>query len=141
MTRILSGIDIVEVKRIAKHVEVALEADGFIRKCFTKEEIDYCMSKTGDSRSQSFAARYAAKEAAAKALGTGICAKGIAFTDLETHKENTGAPTLELHGKALELSQQMKVTSISVSLSHEKDYAIANVYMLCEGDLDEEIKQ
>ncbi|MCQ2467897.1 MAG: holo-ACP synthase [Clostridia bacterium] len=135
--RVLCGTDIVEIKRMLKHI--ALKEDGsypsFITKCFTPNEIEYCMGKKLDSKkAESLAGRYAAKEAASKALGTGLMTEGIGFLDFEIILDDKGAPHLELHGRALEVANNLGVVSKSISISHDGEYAISYCTLLSEGE-------
>lgn len=121
--KILCGIDIVEVWRIEKNIQTK----GFCERVFTPDEIKYCRSrKLGQA--QSYAARFAAKEAFSKALGTGIT-KGISFTDIEVGKKDQ-KPVLILHNKALELLAGLGECSVDLSISHTKETAAANVVIL-----------
>lgn len=101
------GTDIVKIERIHK----ALEKEGFLERVFTKKE------REERKNPESYAASYAAKEAVVKALGTGF--RGITFHDIEIFHEENGKPYLCLYGK--------KENSWHLSLSHEKEYAIAMV--------------
>ena len=121
--RIECGTDIVEIVRIKE----AIENGGrpFLVRIFTDREIEYCESKNG-MKYQSYAARFAAKEAVAKAFGTGM--SGVYFSEIEVvSSQNTGKPSIELHGRALELYRTMCASSLSVSLSHSDNYATAMV--------------
>jgi len=118
------GTDIIDTRRINKTLNKF--GDKFKKKCFTSIEI-----KKSDNRINtinSYAKRYAAKEACAKALGTGL-AKGVFWKDIEIINNLNGKPFIILHNKAL--SKLKKLTknncNIEVSLSDEKNYAIANV--------------
>ncbi|HHV96330.1 MAG TPA: holo-ACP synthase [Clostridiaceae bacterium] len=122
------GIDIIEVDRIRKAIEK--RGNSFKNKVFTENEISYCESKNA-SRYQSFAARFAAKEAASKALGTGFGGK-ISLKDIEIVNDSSNKPHLVLKGNAKELYDGMNAKSISVSLSHCKEYAIAQVIIETE---------
>lgn len=119
--KIANGIDMIEITRVS----TALERHGerFLTRIFTPAERDLCAG-----RLESLAARYAAKEAAAKALGTGI--RGFGFLDLEILRGSLGEPRLELHGPALELARQQGWSDWSVSLSHTESHAIAVVTVL-----------
>ena len=128
--RISTGIDMVLISRIEKHLSD--EKGTFITRCFTPEEMRYCDGLTGKRRAESYAARFAAKEAAAKALGTGVMTEGIGLTDFEIIKEEKGAPRLEFRGRALEEARRLNVTSASISLTHEGEYAIASCALLME---------
>lgn len=130
--RILCGTDLVEIERFRKILE--RNETGFINKCFTAEEQEHCMSKAGGKgAAESFAARFAAKEACGKALGTGIMSEGIILTDIEVVNDSKGAPRLELKGKAKDKAQELGVISISVSLTHDGGMAAAYCTMLADG--------
>lgn len=120
------GIDIVDVTRI----EALLTKYGarFIARIFTRGEAVYCESKNNPSLH--LAARFAAKEAAMKALGTGF-AEGIKFTDIEVHKDQN-QPRIILYGKAFELSEKLGVSRIHLSISHDRLYATSLIIL--EGD-------
>ncbi len=115
-----TGVDIVEVARINRLLEK--HSPRFEKKVFTPGEILYCQSKADPG--SHFAARFAAKEAVMKCLGTGMD-QGIAFNDIEVTHEDTGQPAIQLHGKGKELFTRLKIKTIHISLSHEKNYAIA----------------
>ncbi len=124
---LLTGVDILHVPRVA-HV---LEHHGrrFLERVFTPTEIAYCQH-----RAAALAARFAAKEAVAKALGVGmriLSAQGIGWHDVEIISSASGRPTLHLAGRALELSHQLQVAHWALSLSHEKEYVVAFVIALC----------
>ncbi len=129
--RILSGIDIVEIDRIGKSID--RQGDAFINRVFTHDEQEYCNRLTGIRRMESYAARFAAKEAAGKALGTGIMAEGISLTDIGIINDVKGAPRLSLTGKARQKADDYGVFDMSLSLSHDGGYAIAVCSMLAEG--------
>jgi holo-[acyl-carrier protein] synthase len=118
-----TGIDSIEVARIAEQVE---KESGFKERVFTAGEIAYCESKA--SRGQNFAARFAAKEAFMKALGTGW-RDGIAFTDIEIINDSLGRPQLVIQGKAQEIVHARNITAMHVSLSHLKEIATAIVIL------------
>ncbi len=115
------GIDSIEVERIERQI---LTESGLKEKLFTSREIEYCESKKGFA--QHFAARFAAKEAFMKALGTGW-RDGITFADIEVVNDALGKPELQLSGKAAELAKARAVTGIHVSLTHLKQIATAIV--------------
>ena len=122
------GTDIIEVRRIEKSLE---SVAGFAKKVFTDGEIAYCDKKKA-GRYESYAARFAAKEAFLKAIGIGMYA-GAAFNEIEVENDaETGAPTLVLHGGAMEQYVKSGCRSMSVSLSHTAETAVATVVMLCE---------
>jgi holo-[acyl-carrier protein] synthase len=118
------GTDLIEIARIAQTVDRF--GDRFLQRVYTAQEIAYCLRKK--SSAESLAARFAAKEAAAKALGTGIN-HGIGWLDLEVVREPSGKPTLQLHGRAAHLARQLGVATTSLSLTHGKDLALAFVVM------------
>ena len=120
-----NGIDIIDINRIRRTINKY--GNKFKQRCFSVSEI-----KRSDKRinsAESYAKRYAAKEACAKALGTGL-ARGVFWKDIEVKNNQYGKPLIKLHGKAKEIYKNMNKTSntqIEVSLSDEKKYAIANV--------------
>ena len=128
--KIRSGIDMVEISRISRLLES--EGDAFVKRCFTEGERTYCDSLKGRRRDESYAARFAAKEAASKALGTGVMTRGISLKDFEVVRGGEGAPELVMGGVAKEVAASMKISSVSVSLTHEKDYAAAVCQMISE---------
>lgn len=115
-----TGVDLIEIERMRDAIE--RHGDHFLRRVFTASEIDLC-----GGRVESLAARFAAKEATAKALGTGIWRAGIGWTDIETLRNELGAPLLYLHGAAAKRSEQIGVKEWSISLSHDRTSAIAFV--------------
>ena len=117
------GTDLIEIARIKESVE--RHGERFLHKVFTEGEIAYCMSKKINS-AESFAARFAAKEAGAKALGTGI-SRGVSWKELEVRREIGERPTLHLSGRAAERAAQMGVRTLSLSLTHSRDVAMAVV--------------
>lgn len=125
------GIDIVDISRFVKIVK-----DGnssFIKKCFTEGEIEYCeSSKNPDKKAERYAARFAAKEAVGKALGTGLLSDGVGMHDIEVLKDEKGAPEIKLSGGALRHADEIRVRSLSLSLSHDGGVACAYCVMLLE---------
>ena len=119
-----SGVDLCEVPRI----EGAITRHGrrFIQRVFTEREIAYAESKA--NRYERYAARFAAKEAGMKALGTGWRG-GIAWRDFEVANLNSGRPTLRLHGKAAELAEKLGVRGIALSITHTAGQALAMVIL------------
>jgi len=112
------GVDIVEIERIAK----ALERFGyrFLARIYTPAEIDHCRGRVAE-----IAARFAAKEAISKALGTGI--HGLTWQEMEILPDPLGQPQVYLHGSALERAHALGLTDFAISLSHSQEYAIAFV--------------
>lgn len=119
-----TGIDIAEVRRI----EQAIERFGerFLQRIFTAGEIRYCDSKA--NRVERYAARFAAKEAAMKALGTGWN-HGVRWRDCEVVRAPGGRPTMTFHGKAGEFAARLGAKNIALSLSHTAEQAIAFVIL------------
>jgi holo-[acyl-carrier protein] synthase len=112
------GVDIVEIERIARSIERF--GDLFLNRVYTESELAYCNGRVG-----SLAARWAAKEATAKALGTGI--GDVSWREIEVVCEFNRQPVLQLHGSAVELATQLGLAEFAISLSHTKDYAVAFV--------------
>lgn len=123
MPTLTTGVDLIEIPRIAG----VLERYGarFLRRVFTRGEIDYCRG-----RPPNLAARFAAKEAAMKALGTGI--RGVNWKDIEVVRRESGAPSIQLHGRAQSRARRLGIIQLSLSLSHSRDYAIAVVVAQCQ---------
>jgi len=118
------GTDLIEITRIARSVDRF--GERLLHRIYTPAEIDYCLSKR--SSAESLAARFAAKEAAAKALGTGI-SRGVGWLDLEVVRHPSGKPAMRLTGRAAEIAHALGVARISLSLTHSKDIALAVVIM------------
>jgi holo-[acyl-carrier protein] synthase len=119
-----SGIDIAEVPRIAQSIQRF--GDRFLRRVFTQGEIRYCESKA--NRVERYAARFAAKEAAMKAIGTGWN-YGVAWRDIEVCRMPGGRPTITFHGKAAEFASKLGTKHIALSISHTPQLAIAQVLL------------
>mgnify|MGYP006792936983 FL=1 len=120
-----NGIDIIDINRIRKVIDKY--GNRFKKRCFSISEIE--RSEKRKNSVESYAKRYAAKEACAKALGTGL-ARVVFWKDIEVVNNQLGKPFIKLHGKAKKIFQNMCNTSstqIEISLSDEKKYAIANV--------------
>jgi holo-[acyl-carrier protein] synthase len=120
-----TGLDLIEVERIARSIERF--GDRFLSRIYTDYEIAYCRRRVKGS-AESFAARFAAKEAGAKALGTGI-SRGVTWSEFQVEREPGGRPTLLLKGRAADLARQLGVKAISLSLTHTADLAMASVVM------------
>ena len=116
------GVDIVETARIAELL--GNHPERFLERCFTKGEQED--SKSTKRQLEHLAARFAAKEATLKALGTGW-AQGIGWTDIEVIKEPSGKPTLRITGRAKEVAQNLGITTWHLSLSHISTHAVASV--------------
>jgi holo-[acyl-carrier protein] synthase len=119
-----TGIDIAEVPRIAESIERF--GERFLRRVFTEEEVRYCNSKA--NRVERYAARFAAKEAAMKALGTGWN-RGVRWRDIEVFRPPGGRPTIKFHGVAAEFAAKLGTKNIALSISHTPELAIANVIL------------
>jgi holo-[acyl-carrier protein] synthase len=119
-----TGIDIAEVPRIGQAIERF--GERFLQRIFTAGEIRYCDSKA--NRVERYAARFAAKEAAMKALGTGWN-HGVRWRDCEVVRAPGGRPTMTFHGKAGEFAAKMGVNNIALSLTHTTEQAIAQLIL------------
>src|ERR1700689_1533471 len=108
-----TGIDIAEVPRIQE--SIARFGDRFLRRVYTEGEMRYCDSKA--NRAERYAARFAAKEAAMKALGTGW-SHGVRWADCEGVRLPGGRPAIAFHGKAGEIAVGLGVKNAALSLSH-----------------------
>jgi holo-[acyl-carrier protein] synthase len=119
-----TGVDMIEIERIAQAVD--RHGQRFLARIFTADELSYC-----GGRVESLAVRFAAKEAIAKALGTGAWRTGICWTDLEVIRDaESGAPAVRLHNAALHRAQDLGLVEWSLSLSHTRSQAVAFVVAL-----------
>ena len=118
MPIICTGIDIIEIDRIQN--VLSQYGNRFLNKIFTPDEIQYCRG-----RSPNLAGRFSAKEATMKALKTG--ARGVSWKDIEVIRASNGAPSIKLYNRALARSESLGVSSLSISFSHSRDYAVASV--------------
>jgi len=116
------GTDLMEIERIAHTVERF--GDAFLGRVFTPAEIAYCQRKK--NAAESLAARFAAKEAGAKALGTGI-SRGVSWREMEVRRAPGQRPELHLSGRAAEIAAQLGIRRVSLSLAHSRGVAIAMV--------------
>jgi holo-[acyl-carrier protein] synthase len=116
------GLDIAEIDRI----EAAIGRHGapFLERLFTPGEVAYC--ERHKNRFERYAARFAAKEAAMKALGTGW-SHGVRWRDIEVTREPSGKPTLRLEGVARQIADRLGVKNISISITHSGNLALAQV--------------
>jgi holo-[acyl-carrier protein] synthase len=121
------GIDVVEVDRIES--AIVRHGEPFLARLFTDAERAYCAAQKREALH--YAARFAAKEAVSKALGTGIGGEA-GWLDLEVIRDPSGAPKLALHGAAAEFAKGRGISEIQISLTHAKDYAAANAVALGE---------
>src|ERR1022692_4134903 len=117
-----TGVDIAEVPRIRESIERF--GDRFLQRIFTAGEIRYCERKA--NRYERYAARFAAKEASMKALGTGW-SHGVRWRDIEVVNAPGGKPTLNLAGVARSLANRLGVTTISLTITHSGNLALAQV--------------
>ena len=119
-----SGVDLIEIARVAD--AIARHGDAFLRRVFTPNEIAYCKGRVS-----SLAARFAAKEAAAKALGTGFVGlgggAGVFWTDVEIVNDALGKPSLQLHRGAAQRAAELGWRELSLSYTHERTHAAAVV--------------
>lgn len=119
-----SGVDMVEIRRIQK--SMMRYGKRFLDRVYTQSEQEYCLRKR--NAAESFAARFAAKEAGAKALGTGISC-GVNWLEIEVVRTPGRRPTLRFHGRAAQVASLMGVAQAALSISHTADLAIANVVL------------
>ena len=110
------GIDIIEIARIKK--AIARWGEGFLQRVYTEPEL-----KLYHKKPSSLAARFAAKEAVIKALGTH--AKGISWKEIEIVSDPSGQPLVHLYGKAQNQANGLGLNNLAISLSHSREYAIA----------------
>jgi len=116
------GIDIAEVPRIRAVIES--QKERFLRRVYTLDEVAYC--EQFKNKYERYAGRFAAKEAAMKALGTGW-RRGVRWVDLEVVRETSGRPTLAIMGEAAKIAQQLGVKSVAISITHTESQALAQV--------------
>ncbi|MGM9529625.1 MAG: holo-ACP synthase [Phascolarctobacterium sp.] len=116
------GCDVIEIARVAK----AMERRAFVERVYAPEEIAYCEGR-GKQAASSFAARFAAKEAVLKALGTGL--RGGELTEIVIINDDLGKPGVQLKGYHAELAQKLGVKNIAISMSHSRAAALAYVVM------------
>ena len=130
---IFCGTDIVSVERIKNSINEL--GDTFLKRIYTDEEISYCESRRM-SKFQSYAARFAAKEAAYKALSPDT-AEGVRWHDAEIVRKDNGKPVLVFHGRLEEIANERGLTAseFDVSLSHDDTFAIATIVISSTGDV------
>ena len=116
------GIDIAEVNRIARVIES--QKERFLQRVYTPAEVAYCEQYR--NRYERYAGRFAAKEAAMKALGTGW-RRGVRWVDLEVVRERSGRPTLSIKGEARKIADALGVKNIAISITHTSEQAVAQV--------------
>jgi len=119
-----SGIDLAEIGRIQQSID--RYGSRFLDRIYTAAEQAYCSRKRNSA--ESFAARFAAKEAGAKALGTGI-SHGVNWLEIEVVREPGGRPALKLHGRAGQIAARLGVAHAALSITHTADLAMASVVL------------
>ena len=119
------GVDTIEIARVRRSLD--RYGEQFRQRIFTAGEIAYCEARKRGA-AESYAARFAAKEAGAKALGTGI-SRGISWREIEVRRQHGCAPTLHFSGRAAERAAQLGATRVSLALTHGRDAALAVVVM------------
>jgi holo-[acyl-carrier protein] synthase len=112
------GVDIIEIDRVA--ATLARFGDRFLQRVYTTGEIAYCRG-----RAPQLAARFAAKEAVMKALGTGT--RGVGWQEVEVTRKRSGEPGVALHGRAATRAEKLGIDRLALSLSHSRNYAVASV--------------
>lgn len=116
------GIDVAEVRRIRAVIES--QGQRFLRRVYTPEEVAYC--EQFKNKFERFAGRFAAKEAAMKALGTGW-SRGVRWVDVEVVRQRGGRPSMALKGEAKKIAEALGVKNIALSITHTAEQAIAQV--------------
>jgi holo-[acyl-carrier protein] synthase len=119
-----TGIDLAEIGRIQHAVE--RYGQRFLNHVYTAAEQAYCLRKRKSA--ESFAARFAAKEAGAKALGTGI-SRGVNWLEIEVTRAAGSRPTLVFHGRAAEIAARLGAARVALSITHTADLAMASVVL------------
>jgi holo-[acyl-carrier protein] synthase len=119
-----TGIDLAEIGRIEQSIE--RYGSRFLNRIYTAAEQAYCLRKRKSA--ESFAARFAAKEAGAKALGTGI-SHGVSWLEIEVVREPGGRPALKFHGRASQIAARLGARHIALSITHTTDLAMASVVL------------
>ncbi len=114
--KLATGVDLLEIQRLKNAIDA--HGERFLKRVFTPRELDENVQKM-----ESLAGRFAAKEAVAKALGSGI--GEVSWQEIEILRAESGAPQLILHGAAERMAQQQGLTSWSLSLSHSQSHAVA----------------
>jgi holo-[acyl-carrier protein] synthase len=117
-TKFAVGIDIIEIDRVADVIE--RHGDRFLNRIYTPDEIAHCRGRVSE-----LAARFAAKEAVMKALGTGV--RGVSWKDIEVLPNRRGKPLVFLYGRGAERAKAIGMRGLEISLTHSKLYAIASV--------------
>ena len=124
------GIDIVRISRIKRGITRLGEA--YLDRLWTAGEQAYCLQREAEGRYASFAVRFAAKEAVAKALGTGLMRDGISLTSIDVHVDTLGSPYVVLTGGAAKRFADIGGIDLAISLTHDGDFAQASCVILTE---------
>ena len=119
-----SGIDLAEIERIQHSME--RYGNRFLERIYTAAELTYCLPRR--NAAESLAARFAAKEAGAKALGTGI-SRGVHWLEIEVVREPGGRPTIKFHGRAAQIAERLGVVNAALSITHTSTLAMASVVL------------
>lgn len=119
------GVDIIEIERIKQYMD---KNDNFLKKLFTDREIELFKSK--GYAPQTIAGNFAAKEAISKSLGLGI--KGYYIKDIEILRNELGKPIVNTYNNLKQICENYKILDIKISISHGKDYAIANAIIMVD---------
>jgi holo-[acyl-carrier protein] synthase len=117
-TKFAVGIDIIEIDRVEDVIR--RHGERFLSRVFTPDEVTHCRGRVPE-----LAARFAAKEAVMKALGTGV--RGVGWRDIEVLPNRRGKPLVFLYGRGAARAKQIELRGLEISLTHSKDYAIASV--------------
>ena len=117
-----TGVDIIEISRVSRVLD--RYGERFLNRIYTPDEIAYCRG-----RPPNLAARFAAKEATMKALGTGV--RGVGWKDIEVVRHPSGEPSIKLHDRGERRAQRLAVEEIALSMSHSREYAVAFVVVRC----------
>ena len=121
VTPLSVGVDIIEIERIKQVLQ--RHGERFLRRVYTEAEIAYCRGRVPE-----LAARFAAKEATSKALGTGLVGRGgIFWREVEVLPDARGKPLVHLHGRAQDRAESLGLQEFAISLSHCQEYAVAFV--------------
>jgi len=118
MTKLTVGVDVIEIGRV--RAVLARHPGRFLARVFTAGEVTHCRGRIAE-----LAARFAGKEAVMKALGTGV--RGIGWREIEILPNRRGNPLVILHGNARARAETLGLSTIDISLSHSRDYAVASV--------------
>jgi holo-[acyl-carrier protein] synthase len=117
-TKFAVGIDIIEIERVRD--VIARHGDRFLKRIYTDDEITHCRGRVSE-----LAARFAAKEAVMKALGTGV--RGVSWRDIEILPNRRGKPLIFLYGRGEARGERIQLRGLEVSLTHSREFAIASV--------------